>query len=74
VGVSFSENLSLGLFITTAIAIHNIPEELRFAAGTIIWMAFAELIPDANEDAKPTTLAGVVTISVVLMLILQILI
>lgn len=123
VGVSFSGSLHLGLFITTAIAIHNIPEGLAislvmvprgtkpwkaawwsifsslpqpimaipaflfvetfssylpmglgFAAGAMIWMVFAELIPDANKEAQPFTVAGVVTISVVLMLILQILI
>ena len=123
VGVSFSGSLDLGLFITTAIAIHNIPEGLAislvmvprgssplqaagwsifsslpqplmavpafifveifreylpmglgFAAGAMIWMVFAELIPDANEESDPKTVASVITISVAVMLIFQVLI
>lgn len=123
VGVSFSGSLDLGLFITTAIAIHNIPEGLAislvmvprgasplkaiwwsifsslpqplmavpaflfvevfskylpaglgFAAGAMIWMVFAELIPDAIEDARPRTVAVTVTISIALMILFQALI
>ncbi len=123
VGVSFSGSLDLGLFITTAIAIHNIPEGLAislvmvprgtsplkaawwsifsslpqplmavpaflfveifrqylpmglgFAGGAMIWMVFAELIPDANKESDSRTVAGVVTFSVALMLAFQILI
>ncbi len=100
VGVSFGGGEKLGLFITAAIAVHNIPEGLAIglvlipsgiriwkaglwsvftslpqplmavpaflfvllfepflpvglglAAGAMIWMVFAELIPDALEDA-----------------------
>ncbi|MFH5831729.1 ZIP family metal transporter [Halalkalibaculum sp. DA384] len=120
VGVSFSGSLDLGLFITTAIAIHNIPEGLAislvmvprgtspfkamlwsifsslpqplmavpaflfvevfraylpaglgFAGGAMIWMVFAELVPDAIEDAHPRTVAITVTISVALMVLFQ---
>lgn len=123
VGVSFSGSLDLGLFITTAIAIHNIPEGLAislvmvprgtsplkaawwsifsslpqplmavpaflfveifreylpmglgFAGGAMIWMVFAELIPDANKETNPRTVAAVVTFSVAAMLAFQILI
>ena len=123
VGVSFSGSLDLGLFITTAIAIHNIPEGLAislvmvprgtspikaawwsifsslpqplmavpaflfveifrqylpmglgFAGGAMIWMVFAELIPDANEDSNSRTVAAVVTFSIALMIVFQILI
>lgn len=123
VGVSFSGGLELGLFITTAIAVHNIPEGLAislvmvprgssplkaawwsifsslpqplmavpafifveifreylpaglgFAGGAMIWMVFSELIPDANEDTDPQTVATTVTISVTLMIIFQTLI
>lgn len=123
VGVSFSGGIDLGLFITTAIAIHNIPEGLAislimvprgssplqaagwsivsslpqplmavpaflfveifkiylpmglgFAAGAMIWMVFAELVPDANEDSNPRTVATVLTLSVALMLMFQLLI
>lgn len=123
VGVSFAGNLELGLFITTAIAIHNIPEGLAislimvprgtrpakaagwcilsslpqtlmavpafifvkslskflpmglgFAAGAMIWMVFAELIPDANKDANTSTVASVITLAIIFMFILQIII
>lgn len=122
-GVSFAGNLSLGLFITTAIALHNIPEGLAislvmvprgtppikavwwsifaslpqaimavpafllvdvfdqylpmglgFASGAMIWIVFAELLPDANKDASSFTVASVVTLSIIFMLILHILI
>ena len=123
VGVSFSGGMDLGLFISTAIAIHNIPEGLAislvmvprgsspfqamlwsifsslpqplmavpaylfveifeqylsaglgFAGGAMIWMVFAELVPDALEDAHPRTVALTVTISVALMIAFQVLI
>lgn len=120
VGVSFSGGLDLGLFITTAIAVHNIPEGLAiclvliprgtspakaawwsifsslpqplmavpaflfveifrtylpmglgFAGGAMIWMVFAELIPDANEESNTSTVATTITISIALMIIFQ---
>ncbi|NGP89483.1 ZIP family metal transporter [Fodinibius halophilus] len=123
VGVSFSGGLDLGLFITTAIAVHNIPEGLAiclvliprsttplkamwwsifsslpqplmavpaflfveifrtylpmglgFAGGAMIWMVFAELIPDALEDTDSSTVATTITISVALMIVFQVLI
>lgn len=123
VGVSFSGGLDLGVFITTAIAVHNIPEGLAislvliprgasplkagwwsifsslpqplmavpaflfveifrtylpmglgFAGGAMIWMVFAELIPDALEDSSTSTVAITVTISIALMIVFQALI
>ena len=123
VGVAFSGSLDLGLFITTAIAVHNIPEGLAislvmiprgtspfkamlwsifsslpqplmavpaflfveifreylpmglgFAGGAMIWMVFSELIPEANEDASPTTVATTITISIALMTLFQVVI
>jgi len=123
VGVSFSGSMDLGIFITTAIAVHNIPEGLAislvmvprgtsplkamwwsifsslpqplmavpafifveifrqylpaglgFAGGAMIWMVFSELIPDANKDADPRTVATTVTVSIALMIIFQTLI
>ena len=120
VGVSFSGGADLGLFITTAIAVHNIPEGLAiclvlvprgtkpikaawwsifsslpqplmavpaflfveifrtylpmglgFAAGAMIWMLFAELIPDALEETSASTVAAAVTVSVGLMIVFQ---
>ena len=108
VGVSFGGGEKLGLFITAAIAIHNIPEGLAvalvmvpkgtrpgraalwsifsslpqplmavpaflfvlffkpwlpvglgLAAGAMIWMVFAELIPDAYEGGASGTVIGI---------------
>jgi len=108
VGVSFGGGEKLGLFITAAIAIHNIPEGLAvalvmvpkgtkpsraalwsifsslpqplmavpaflfvyffapwlpvglgLAAGAMIWMVFAELIPDAYEGGASGTAIGI---------------
>lgn len=120
VGVAFGGSESLGLFITAAIAIHNIPEGLAislvsvprgmsvlkaswwsvfsslpqplmavpaflfvetfrpflpvglgFAAGAMIWMVFAELIPEANEDSNPVSVGTTVTIAITLMVLFQ---
>ena len=108
VGVSFGGGQKLGLFITAAIAIHNIPEGLAIAmvmvpkgtkpgkaalwsiftslpqplmavpaflfvyffapwlpvglglaAGAMIWMVFAELIPDAYEGGASGAAIGI---------------
>lgn len=114
VGVAFGgDDASLGLFITLAIAIHNIPEGLAislvlvprgtrwwvaglwaifsslpqplmavpaflfvevfepflpvglgFAGGAMIWMVFAELVQEANEDSSPNCVAVTVVLSV----------
>ena len=123
VGVSFGGGVGFGLFITLAIAVHNIPEGLAislvlvprgerwsrsafwsvfsslpqplmavpafvfvetfrsllpyglgFAAGAMIWMVFAELMPDALDEASPNLVAVVVTLSVVAMVAFQVLI
>jgi zinc transporter ZupT len=120
VGVAFGGGQALGIFITTAIAVHNIPEGLAislvlvprgepvwravawsifsslpqpllavpaflfveafqpflpvglgFAAGAMIWMVFAELVPEALEDTSRDAVAFTVTISLVAMLAFQ---
>ena len=112
VGVSFGGGEDLGVFITAAIAVHNIPEGLAIslvlvprgtpvwkaagwsiftslpqplmalpaflfvlvfepflpvgfglAAGAMIWMVFAELIPDALEDVSGPTVGVAVTLA-----------
>ena len=112
VGVSFGGGDELGVFITAAIAVHNIPEGLAIslvlvprgtpiwkaagwsiftslpqplmavpaflfvlvfepilpvglglAAGAMIWMVFAELIPDALENATGPTVGAAVTLA-----------
>lgn len=40
-----------------------LPYGLGFAAGAMIWMVFAELVPDAREDAPGSLVAAVVAIS-----------
>lgn len=120
VGVSFGDGNELGVFITIAIAIHNIPEGLAIslvliprgttvwkaslwsiftslpqplmavpaflfvvafkpflpvglgiAAGAMIWMAFAELLPDALEKSHPSAVASAATLSFVALLAFQ---
>lgn len=120
VGVSFGGGESLGLFITIAIAIHNIPEGLAislvmvprgvsparaamwsvvsslpqplmavpaflfvtafesilpaglgFAAGAMIWMVFAEIVPDALENAGKGATAVSVSLAFIVMLVFQ---
>ena len=120
VGVSYGGGQTLGILITTAIAIHNIPEGLAislvlvprgtsawraalwsvfssvpqplmavpaylfvtafrpilpaglgFAAGAMVWMVFAELIPDALEETESTDVALTVTLAFTAMVALQ---
>lgn len=121
VGVSFGGGQKLGLFITAAIAIHNIPEGLAIAmvmvpkgtkpwkagvwgiftglpqplmavpaflfvilfepwlpvglglaAGAMIWMVFAELIPDAYESGpSPAAIGIAVTLAFAALLAFQ---
>ncbi len=123
VGVSFANTLEFGLFITIAIAVHNIPEGLAIslvmvpkgtsplkavgwsifsslpqpimaipaflfvdafreylpfglglAAGAMIWMVFAELIPEALQKCSAHAIGLWITISIMGMTAFQILI
>jgi zinc transporter ZupT len=120
IGVSFGGGDTLGNFITTAIAIHNIPEGLAIslilvprgtsptraglwsifssipqplmavpafllvtifepflafglglAAGAMLWMGFAELVPDTLRDVSPNVAAIAITLSIAAMLAFQ---
>jgi zinc transporter ZupT len=120
VGVSFGGGNELGVFITTAIAIHNIPEGLAIclvliprgtsvtkaslwsiftslpqplmavpayifvrmfepllpiglglAAGAMIWMVFAELIPDALKSATSGSIGITVALAMTALWSLQ---
>ncbi len=120
IGVSFGGTGELSAFITTALAIHNIPEGLAIAlvlvprgtpvwqaalwaifsslpqplmavpafllvswfapllpvglgiaAGAMIWMVQAELVPDANEKAGPQSSAVAFTLAFAAMLAFQ---
>lgn len=120
VGVSFAGDEDLGVFITTAIAFHNVPEGLAIAlvlvprgtpvwkaalwavftslpqplmaapafifvewfrpllplglglaAGAMIWMVFAELMPDALKKSSPASAAAVVVLAFSAMMFFQ---
>lgn len=122
VGVSFASTLEFGVFITIAIAIHNIPEGLAislvmipkgtsplkaawwsifsslpqplmaipaflfvdafreylplglgFAAGAMIWMVFAELIPEALEKSSGKSVGWWLSMAILAMSAFQIL-
>lgn len=123
VGVSYGGGEDLGVFITAAIAVHNIPEGLAIAlvlvprgvpvwqaagwaifsslpqplmaipaylfvsafepflpiglglaAGAMIWMVFAELLPDANRRLSPSAIGSVVVLSFMAMFAFQLVI
>ncbi|MFW6322755.1 MAG: ZIP family metal transporter [Guyparkeria sp.] len=120
VGVSYGGGEDLGVFITAAIAVHNIPEGLAIAlvlvprgvpvwqaagwaifsslpqplmaipaylfvsafepvlpiglglaAGAMIWMVFAELLPDANRRLTAANVGTVVVLSFMVMFAFQ---
>ena len=120
VGVSFGGGETLGSLITTAIAVHNIPEGLAisvvlvprgvpalkavwwsifsslpqplmavpaflfvtafapilpaglgFAAGAMIWLSFAELIPEALEILPSSRVGGIMTGAIGVMALFQ---
>lgn len=121
VGVSYGGGQELGVFITAAIAVHNIPEGLAIslilvprgvsvikaagwsifsslpqplmavpaymfvntfkpilplglglAAGAMIWMVFAELLPDANEELNPAIVGAIIVLAFLGMMIFQV--
>ncbi|MGM0517950.1 MAG: ZIP family metal transporter [Pseudomonadota bacterium] len=120
VGVSFGGGEELGMFITVAIAVHNIPEGLAIAlvlvprgmpvwkaglwaiftslpqplmavpaylfvtafeaflpvglglaAGAMIWMVFAELLPDAQRRLRPSMVGALIVVAFMSMLAFQ---
>lgn len=50
-----------------------LPVGLGLAAGAMLWMVFAELLPDANEGAPPSLVGIVVTLAFAAMLLVTLL-
>lgn len=120
IGVSFGGGEVLGVYISLALALHNVPEGvaislamvphgasvkkaagysilsslpqpllaipaflfvgvfapflpigLGFAAGAMVWMCFAELLPDAFKQDKPTNIGIIVTLAIAAMTLFQ---
>ncbi|MFQ5680010.1 MAG: ZIP family metal transporter [Gemmatimonadota bacterium] len=120
VGVAFGGGLELGLFITAAIAVHNVPEGLAislvlvprgesvwraaswsvfsslpqpllavpaflfvevfrpllpvglgFAGGAMLWMVFAEIVPEALRETSRGSVAVAVTLAAAAMVAIQ---
>lgn len=63
--------LAVPAFVFVLIFQPWLPVGLGLAAGAMFWMVFAELIPEANEQAQPETVGIVVTLSFALMLGVQ---
>ncbi len=58
-------------FISVEVFEPFLPVGFGIAAGAMIWMVFAELIPDANENASSSIVGVVVTLSFAAMLAFQ---
>jgi ZIP family zinc transporter len=48
-----------------------LPVGFGIAAGAMMWMVFAELIPDANRDASPAAVGTAVTLAFAAMIAFQ---
>ena len=49
----------------------HLPWGLWFAAGAMLWMAFAELLPDALQGGSKSTVAAIATVAIMLMVMFQ---
>ncbi|WP_301583450.1 ZIP family metal transporter [Halomonas alkaliantarctica] len=58
------------MFVNTFQSI--LPFGLGLAAGAMIWMVFAELLPDANKELQPATIGVIVVFAFLSMMIFQV--
>ncbi|UYV18026.1 ZIP family metal transporter [Halomonas qaidamensis] len=58
------------IFVNTFQSI--LPFGLGLAAGAMIWMVFAELLPDANKELQPATIGVIVVFAFLSMMIFQV--
>ncbi len=63
--------LAVPSFIFVQIMAPFLPIGLGMAAGAMFWMVFAEILPEANENAPAEKVSVVVTISIIIMLAMQ---
>ncbi len=65
--------LAVPAFVLVAAFVPLLPLGLGIAAGAMIWMVFAELMPEANERVSPAMVGIAVTLAFAAMLSLQML-
>lgn len=63
--------MAVPAFLFVAVFKTFLPVGLGLAAGAMIWMVFAELLPDALEDASPNAVAVAATAAVAAMTVFQ---
>jgi len=59
-------------FLAVSIFAPLLPIGLGIAAGAMLWMVFAELLPEANEGATPNAIGIAVTLALAAMLAFQV--
>lgn len=63
--------LAVPSFLFVQIMQPFLPIGLGIAAGAMFWMVFAEILPEANENAAPERVGVIVTVSIIVMLAMQ---